>query len=231
MSVFQLKLLAIFLMLLDHISAYLFPDLAGLRIVGRLSFPLFGWLIANGYRHTSNVNRYLVRLLIFAFISQIPFSLVGNSINEPLSSLNIFFTLWVGLSIIVLLDRFTLLPAKLACIGLGVALGWILPVDYGAAGVLSIIAFHLSFKRYWLMFGLQLFIFGLFFTLPLLVDLVQIPGLVAHPVRLWQPLAAASVLFIALYNERKGHSMKYLFYLFYPVHLLLLYWLQHILLT
>ena len=123
MSVFQLKLLAIFLMLLDHISAYLFPDLAGLRIVGRLSFPLFGWLIANGYRHTSNVNRYLVRLLIFAFISQIPFSLVGNSINEPLSSLNIFFTLWVGLSIIVLLDRFTLLPAKLACIGLGGGLG------------------------------------------------------------------------------------------------------------
>lgn len=231
MSTFDLKLLAILLMILDHIAAYLFPDLVGLRIIGRLSFPLFGWLIANGYRHTSNANQYLIRLLIFAFISQIPFALVGNSMSEPLSSLNIFFTLWLGLSTIALLDRFASLPAKVICGSLGVALGWILPVDYGAAGVLSIIAFHLSFKRYWLMFGLQLLIFGLFFTLPLLVDLAQIPGLVVHPVRLWQPLAAASVLLIALYNGRKGHSMKYLFYLFYPTHLLLLYWLQQIFLV
>ena len=228
MSVFDLKLIAILFMLLDHIAAYLFPDLVGLRIVGRLSFPLFGWLIANGYRHTSDVNRYLIRLLIFAFISQIPFALVSGSMSEPLSSLNIFFTLWLGLSTIVLLDRFTSLPARIICVGLGMALGWILPVDYGAAGVLSIIAFHLSFKRYWLMFGLQLLIFSLFFTLPLLVDLAQMPGLVAHPVRLWQPLAAASVLFIALYNGRRGYPMKYLFYLFYPAHLLLLYWLQYV---
>jgi hypothetical protein len=231
MSAFQIKLLAIVFMFLDHVGAYLFPDLVWLRIVGRLSFPLFGWLIANGYRHTSNANRYLYRFLLFAFISQIPFALVGHTINDPLANLNIFFTLWIGLAAISLSDRFAGLPAKVVILILGIFLGWVLPVDYGAAGVLSIIAFHFSFNRHALTFGLQLCIFTLFYTVPLLIDFSHEPSLMVHPIRLWQPFAATSTLFIALYDGRKGYSMKYFFYLFYPLHLLLLYWLQQLLAT
>lgn len=229
MSTFQIKLLAILLMLVDHIGAYLFPDLVGPRIIGRLSFPLFGWLIANGYRHTSNVNRYLARLLLFALISQIPFALVGHSMSSPLSTLNIFFTLWIGLATIVWADRFSAISAKIAIIILGATLGWLLPVDYGISGVLSIVAFYYSFKQYWLMFRLQLAIFALFFTLPLILNLLSYSKIPIHPIQLWQPLAAASTLLIAQYNGHKGYSIKYWFYLFYPVHLLMLYWLQQIL--
>lgn len=231
MNVFQLKLLAIALMVLDHIGAYLFPDLVELRILGRLAFPLFGWLIANGYRHTSNVNRYLFRLLLFAFISQVPFALVGNTINDPLSSLNIFFTLWIGLATIIFIDRHPAWPTRIGVILCGIVLGWALPIDYGVAGVLSIVAFHYSFKRYWLMLGLQLALFILFFSVPLFLTVNANLAVAISPVRLWQPVAAASVLFIAQYNEDKGRSIKYWFYLFYPVHLLILYWLQQIIYT
>ncbi|MFN2363319.1 MAG: TraX family protein, partial [Halarsenatibacteraceae bacterium] len=73
MSSFQIKMVAITTMLIDHIGSIIFPEYIILRVIGRLAFPLFAFLITEGYRHTSNINRYLVRLSIFALISQYPF--------------------------------------------------------------------------------------------------------------------------------------------------------------
>src|SRR5258706_14601073 len=97
MSSFQIKLLAIIFMLIDHIGLYFFPQIILLRAIGRLSFPLFAWLIASGAIHTSSINFYLKRLFIFGCISQIPFILVNRFFNPNFWELNIFFTLFLGL--------------------------------------------------------------------------------------------------------------------------------------
>ncbi|MFB2968893.1 TraX family protein [Aerosakkonema sp. BLCC-F183] len=70
MTAFQIKVLAALLMLVDHIGAIFFPKIFVLRIVGRLSFPLFAWLIGQGEKHTKNFKLYLVRLIILGLISQ-----------------------------------------------------------------------------------------------------------------------------------------------------------------
>ena len=89
MTVFHLKIIAILTMTIDHVGFFFFPDIEVLRIIGRLSFPLFAWLIANGAYHTKNMHAYLVRLFIFALISQVPFSLAFRLISPLDTGLNI----------------------------------------------------------------------------------------------------------------------------------------------
>ena len=86
MSNFYLKLIACICMLIDHIGYLFFPQYEFLRVIGRIAFPIFSYLITEGYTHTSSIRKYSLRLLIFALISQIPYMLVFNT-----SNLNIFF--------------------------------------------------------------------------------------------------------------------------------------------
>ena len=133
MSTFALKLVAIITMLIDHVTAVLIPPtswayLTG-RLIGRLAFPIFAFLLVEGFFNTSNVKKYLTRLGIFALISEIPFDLVfynsffnGVSIKADLPNMfkdaglfdtmigrfmkhqNIFFTLFIGLLAIWLMS-------------------------------------------------------------------------------------------------------------------------------
>ena len=75
LSTFQLKWIAIITMLIDHIGAVLFPYELGYRIIGRIAFPIFCFLIVEGFSHTRDVRRYMVRLGIFALISELPYDL------------------------------------------------------------------------------------------------------------------------------------------------------------
>ena len=92
-----MKILAVVSMLIDHTAIVLFPrfiDVSvymAMRAIGRFAFPVFAFLIVNGYERTRDVKRYLTRLLAFAVISQIPYVLVGdvnhfpegNALNRP----------------------------------------------------------------------------------------------------------------------------------------------------
>ena len=80
---YQIKLLAALFMVIDHVGVVFFPETAVLRVIGRLSFPLFAWLLAEGERHTHNFRQYLLRLLILGVISQpiYQFALGGTYIN------------------------------------------------------------------------------------------------------------------------------------------------------
>ena len=86
MNNFQLKIIAIILMTIDHIGFILFPDIIILRVIGRLSFPIFVFLIIEGFKNTSNYNSFLKRLISFAVIIEIP-----NLILNYSNSMNIFF--------------------------------------------------------------------------------------------------------------------------------------------
>ncbi len=205
-----LKLIAIGTMVVDHIGFLFFPHQALWRIIGRLSFPLFAFLIAEGFEKTSNFTKYAERLIIFAALAQAPYALFLSAAHSP-QTLNIFFTLAAGLFAIAALSRF---PHRFSIpLVIGIAyIAEILQFDYGAYGILTILASHLLIRRR--MAGLSALIF-----LPILYSfLIALKNSV--PIQI---CAALSVPFIALYRGARGAPLpRALIYAFYPAHLLLL---------
>ena len=211
MSTFVLKLIAVISMLIDHPGAVLFPEEVWFRIVGRLAFPIFCFLIAEGYTHTRNVKRYAFRLFLFALLSEIPFDLLFFDSWFDISGQNVFFTLFLGLCAVwvadILKSRWPV-PAFL-CAGLFAAAAQLLCTDYGAFGVALIVAFFLCRDKDFLKTAA--------FLLLNTGDALLNDSMV-------QLYAAPAVLPILLYNGKPGkYRMKVFFYLFYPCHLLILY--------
>jgi hypothetical protein len=113
LSAFNIKILAALFMLMDHVCYVLVPNLLILHYFGRLSFPLFAWLLAEGAKHTRNAYRYGSRLLIAAIITQPIYTVVFKS-----SSLNILFTLLIGLVMLRLVRRYPRLAQQISIVGL-----------------------------------------------------------------------------------------------------------------
>ena len=209
-----LKIIAMISMVLDHTGDNFFPDQLWMRALGRIAMPVFAFCIAEGFRHTHDQRKYLLRLFAFACISEIPFDLVVSGKILEFSHQNIMFTFsWAvaGLmcyehlsagkhrisSILVLLafaagSLFLSLDYHLLAVGL-IDIYWLLrdkaPYINNAAAVL----YHILMRNkgiYW---------FGLLGFLPVL-----------------------------LYNGKRGRGMKWLFYTFYPGHLLLIWFLRDI---
>jgi hypothetical protein len=225
MNVFQIKLIAVITMAIDHIGLFFFPDMPIFRAVGRLAFPLFAWLIANGAFNTRDIYSYLKRLFIFAIASQVPFILAFRELNPSYWSLNIFFTLSLGLASIVAIRDVKPKPSGILLAGLFVALAWYFDASYGAAGVLSIIVFYLFFDNIKKMFLGHVLIYTAFNVIPtyLSIKTATTPITTAHLMPFLQPLALFSLVFIAFYNGKEGPSAKYFFYPFYPLHLFIIY--------
>jgi hypothetical protein len=213
MSRFQLKMLAVITMIIDHTGAILFPNLLILRIIGRLSFPIYAYFISEGFIYTSNINKYLIRLFAFAVISEVPYDLAFHGAFYYPGEQNIFFTLFLGLAAIAALENYYVrLPLAAAFLAAAATLlAWILRTDYGWFGVLSIILFY-CFKKYRLN---GLFVFSAANTgFSLLTSRIQL-------------FAAAACIPIYLYNGKRGrYGLKYFFYSIYPVHLLLLFFIH-----
>lgn len=209
MNRFQLKLLAVVTMLIDHTGAILFPDMVALRIIGRISFPIFAFLIAEGFFRTSNVNVYLGRLFAFAAISEIPYDLAFHGTVYYPQSQNIFFTLFIGLAAIAILREYREKNpvASVLLAGAAVLLAEVLRTDYGWFGVAAVVIFY-CMRSYpdkgTVAFAVLNTGFGL-------LNSVQV-------------VAAAASLPILLYSGKTGrYRWKYFFYAFYPAHLLLLF--------
>lgn len=110
MSSFVLKMIAVISMCFDHFG-YLFSagNFSFCNLIGRLAFPIFAFQISEGYTHTRDLKKYFWRLFLFAVISQIPFNLFEYAFGFDLT-LNIFFTLLLGLTAICAYDK---IPNKL----------------------------------------------------------------------------------------------------------------------
>ena len=140
MSSFVLKIIAIISMLVDHSGYLIFNSFSFMNYIGRLAFPIFAFLITEGYIHTSNLKKYFLRLLIFAVISQIPFMLLfPNSFT-----LNILFTLALGLLAITVYNKLNNKSLGFIFVILCAVLSHFLHFDYGWFGIAIIFIFYIS---------------------------------------------------------------------------------------
>ena len=278
-----LKMVAITTMLIDHLGAGLLLPLLSLpptsplstndhgisflfhrylltyefysllRIIGRSAFPIFCFLLVEGLLHTSSRGKYLLRLLLFSFLSEIPFNLALFGRLRNANHQNVFFTLTIGLAVIWGMDeilhsghllrfrekglrfheknrlfhekdRFFLqkkgaLPSELLSILsyasclllvlLGAGLANLLHTDYGAIGVLLIVLFY-CFRKHRLLAS--------FLGWSLLSATLYL-----------ESYSSPAFLLCFFYNGKRGFlrgRAKYLFYFFYPLHLLLIYALR-----
>ncbi len=231
-----LKILAILFMLLDHIWATFYPDILWLHLVGRMAFPLFAFMIVEGFFHTSNLNKYMYRLLILAFVSEIPFDLmISGSLIAPYHQ-NVIFTLLLGLIAIKLLDNYisdrsgaNLAIATVGAVGLPL-IAELLMTDYGAVGVMTVIIFYLfrGMRYSWLLQLISLYIFNVAWLQSAVIPF-EIAGQVVELST--QGFALFALIVIWLYNGNRGSGgkiMQYIIYAFYPLHLLILYLLTMI---
>lgn len=216
MSSFILKMIAIISMLIDHSGYILFHGFSFLNYIGRISFPIFAFQISEGYKHTRDVKKYFLRLLIFAFISQIPYMLFEFSVGKGFS-FNVLFTLSLGLLSIILYDKQKNKFLGFILVYLIAIFASLFQISYGAFGIIIIFIFHLfKDKKGWM-------------TLCYLVTcfLKYLPSLIQYQFYykfiILCICTMLPIIFILFYNEKKGKDIKYLLYLFYPLHLLVLF--------
>lgn len=227
----MLRILAMAFMICDHLWAKVVPGNDWMTYVGRMTFPIFAFMISEGFVHTSNLKKYIFRLLGFALISEIPFNLFyGGNWFYPYHQ-NVLFTLLLGLLAITLIDKArkdktakSIIKTVLILIPicLGAFIGF---PDYGFWGFLTVVMFYLfrGFPFAWL---LQLIAM-------ILMNFVLYEGQFI-PVELFgktyeiatQGFAVFALIPIWLYGGKKGKSskiMQYGFYAFYPLHMLIIY--------
>ena len=218
----HLKIIAVLSMLVDHIGVIFFPKIIFLRIVGRISFPIFAFFVAEGWHYTHNKARYAILLFVFALVSFVPHLLAFKTF-----ALDILFTFLISLGFIELLNlaisekQLALKILKFVAAGIIIIVLLLLEpfglIEYGVCGVLVVAAFYYyrehKFLKYFFFAVLMLLlttrqvVFAGAFSLG---AAVQIFSLLALP-------------FLMLYNGQKGKlNLKYLFYIFYPAHLLVL---------
>jgi hypothetical protein len=219
MNVFILKIIALTTMIIDHYGAIFQGDTMFFRMIGRLAFPIYCFLLVEGYFHTSDVKKYAKRLFIFALISEVPFDLAFYN-KLGFVHQNIFFTLFIGLAAIYILDnregkynfnKNTVVLIKTAVILISCVLATLLSVDYSAIGIIYILVFYFTrnydkFKRF--------------------ITIVPIMLIVNFSASIFQQFSLLALPLLYSYNGELGPKNKILqisFYVAYPLHLMIFY--------
>ena len=194
-------------MIIDHTGAVLFPGDLIFRYIGRISFPIFCFLLVEGFSHTRDVRKYMFRLGLFALISEIPYDLAFRNTVFEYEHQNVFFTLFLGVVMMYALEKSREWPVKAVEVLLAMWFANLLGTDYRFKGIILIAIYYFlrNFKWRKLAAG-------------------AVWNLLWGRIQMYGTTATAFLLF---YNGKKGPSMKYFFYLFYPLHLLILYGLHH----
>lgn len=215
-----LKIIAVITMLIDHISMFLLVYMPQseivifkvlnkeytlyylMRLIGRSAFPIYAFLITEGYIHTSNRFKYGRNLLIFAFVSELPWNYV-HTLSFRFSEQNVFFTLFLGYLGVCLYEKFSENQLLRVFSVLGIfLLTFVVRADYGAKGYALIFLFYALRQSN-------------------LLKIVCGPLVLGEGIK---PLPA--FIPISMYNGKRGFikakPLKYAFYVFYPLHLLII---------
>lgn len=220
----MLKIIAMVSMVFDHVGDMFFPEMTWMRMIGRLAMPIFAFCITEGYIHTRNKNKYLLRMGVFALISEVPFDLAFDG-KIGLSHQNIMVSFFISIVALMLFDLIrgakietkgrysvwrTLLGA-LAVIAMAVV-AFLVKADYTFFAVASVFLFYV-FKD----------------TNPFVRPIPGVAFLALTRTMGYYLTTGLSIIPLLLYNGKKGKGLKWLFYVFYPGHLLLLYVLKLVL--
>ncbi len=222
----MLKLIAIITMLIDHAALILLSgtefatspllSLGGkqitlyfiLRKIGRLAFPIFCFLVTEGFIHTKNFKKYLLNLSLFALISEIPFDLMVGGKFLYLGKQNIYFTLALGVIALWVIKNTENNLKKFVLLALILAVAIVLKVDYGYRGVMLIILIHV------------------------LRNSPAVQAALALPMLSGGYAALCAFVPINMYNGKrgfiKGKFLKYFFYAFYPLHIICLLLIKYL---
>lgn len=229
---FSLHCLAMAFMLCDHLWGTVISGNDWLTCIGRLSMPIFAFLIVEGYFHTSSLKKYAKRLLLFALISEIPFNLaLGGRVFFPIHQ-NILWSFLISLWLIHRNERakatgkqWRRLLTGAATIALGTILGLVTFVDYHHVGILTVLVFYFFRGRNWWQYAGQTLCLW-YLNTEVLGGLVYEFSLFGQAVSLHQQsFALLALIPIWLYRGKRGHHSKtfqYFCYAFYPAHLLIL---------
>jgi len=244
----ELKWIAILTMLIDHIGAAVFviytsfydgkADFVNandmyrvIRGIGRTAFPIFCFLLVEGLYHTKNLKKYLFRLFLFCLISEVPFDLAFHDGPWDMASQNVYWTLFLGMACIASLryvDRqfmepdskyynaiqeasngrmaikpgVTLFAFRVLIVAVFAGISYVLKTDYDVTGILLIVVLYcMRDKRLW-------------------------QSIVGYCCFSWEIWCFPAFILTYFYNGQRGKQMKYFFYIFYPAHLLLLYFVR-----
>lgn len=222
----KLKLIAIITMFIDHVAFGILWRLPGidsssifynvLRFIGRLAFPIFIFLLIEGFTHTRSKLKYAIRMFVFAFVSEIPFDLAFWGRTVDMSHQNVYFTLFIGLLVIWSMDevhkrflkdeessKVPVIILDTILILAGSVLATVLKTDYSYIGILAI-AFMYLYRRNRVIQALA-------------------GCIVLTVLNPFEFTCFAIIPLIAMYNGKRGIGLKYLFYIFYPAHLFIIY--------
>lgn len=231
---FTLKMIAIVTMFIDHFAATIVKAMAEnagnnvlmfdfgnswsvvytiMRTIGRLAFPIYCFLLVEGFEHTRSRKKYAINLLVFAIVSELPFNIAFTGNILDFSKNNVFWTLFLGLVGMLIYEKIensdiNKILKSLGYMAVALAFGAIAyytNTDYSALGIFIVLIMYEYRKKPILSFSLSAIVLGLY-------NFMEFAAFLVLP-------------FIALYNGKRGYSskgMKYFFYAFYPVHLLIL---------
>ena len=236
---FWLKIIAVTTMFIDHIAAIVGLDYFSalqldwlyivMRSIGRISFPIFAFFVAEGWQHTKNKTKYFLYILIFAIISQ---PIYYFALNEQLFELNILFTFCISILLFVIVDNikqyksltfiyicsiFAILMVVFMLDAMGIT------ISYGVYGVLLPLIFYILYNSnfpyhkliLWIIVAIAMILHWLiFYLVNPTCDILSFYTL----------FALLSIPVLLLYNGQKGkYSLKWFFYIFYPTHLLIIW--------
>lgn len=234
---FSLHIMAMLFMLCDHMWGTSFVSNDMFTCIGRLTFPIYAFMIVEGYFHTHDLKLYVKRLFWFAVLSEIPFNLMmGSNLFYPVSQ-NVLWCFLISIGLIhwnetvkekqvwkrILVGIATLFIAYIG--------GIITFIDYNNAGILMVLTFYFfRGKKWWNYLGQLLCM--------LYINFEMLGGL-EHEINLFgnsyfiarQGLALLALIPIWLYNGKQGYhskNMQYIYYTFYPLHMLILVILKYL---
>lgn len=213
-----LKVIAMVSMVFDHVGDNFFPDFIWMRVIGRIALPIFAFCVAEGFIHTHDRGGYLRRMAIFACVSEIPFDLVTSGKLLEFSHQNIMVTFAWAILGLICFEKITVHRTRNT-----VFLGLLFLLLFGAFSAPLRMDYNI------LAVGL-IFIFAL--LRKMLLWKKNLIAMVCHALLrnvgiYWFGLLGFLPIF--LYNGKRGAGLKWLFYIFYPGHLLLIWALRSLL--
>lgn len=173
------------------------------RMIGRVAFPIYLFLIVEGFIHTKNIKKYIIRIVLFAIISEIPFDMAFNYTIFEVNYQNVMWTLLICVIMLYFMrkyPKFNFITVIVSCL-----LAMLIRCDYAYIGPLAAACMYLLRER-------KLY-----------------RNMAVAAIFYFEPTAIFSLIPINMYSEKKGTNIKYFFYAFYPVHLLVLTYIRHIL--